>query len=153
MLVSISVNVYRCCGCKSTTFIYISKPFYYIISIFFISHWYGGFYKTKFFCLFAGFGRFCLFWVGFATKAPGHEVLIFPFYWTLLAFEKDTKLGFGWICLFWVGFATKAPGHEVLIFPFYWALLAFEKDTKLVFTLLSKVLLKTQRRKVFFLSL
>ena len=33
--VSISVNVYRCCGCKSTTFIYICKPFYYIISIFF----------------------------------------------------------------------------------------------------------------------
>jgi hypothetical protein len=33
--VSISVNVYRCCGCKSTTFIYIYKPFYYIISIFF----------------------------------------------------------------------------------------------------------------------
>jgi len=52
-----------------------------------------------------------------------------------------------------VGFATKAPGHEVLIFPFYWALLAFEKDTKLVFTLLSKVLAKMQRRKVFFLFL
>jgi hypothetical protein len=35
MPVSISVNVFRCCGCKSTTFIYIYKPFLYIISIFF----------------------------------------------------------------------------------------------------------------------
>ncbi len=33
--VSISMNVFRCCGCKSTTFIYIYKPFLYIISIFF----------------------------------------------------------------------------------------------------------------------
>ena len=35
LLVSISVNVYRCCGCKSTTFIYICKRFLSIISIFF----------------------------------------------------------------------------------------------------------------------
>jgi hypothetical protein len=88
------VNVYRCCGCKSSTFIYISKGFYYIISIFFISCWYGGFYNTKFFCLFEGFGWIYLFWAGFATKTPGHEVLIFPIYYALLAFEKDTKRGF-----------------------------------------------------------
>jgi len=32
---SISMSVFRCCGCKSTTFIYIRKPFVYIISMFF----------------------------------------------------------------------------------------------------------------------
>jgi len=94
MLVSISGNVYRCCGCKSSTFIYISKGFYYIISMFFISRWYGGFYNTKFFLAFAGFGWFCLFWAGFATKAPGHKVLDSPTYYALLVCEKDTKRGF-----------------------------------------------------------
>jgi hypothetical protein len=79
MPVSISVNVYRCCGCKSTTFIYIYKGFYYIILIFFISRWYGGFYKAKFFLALLGFRCFWLFWVGFATKAPGHKVWFFPF--------------------------------------------------------------------------
>ena len=37
LLVSISVNVYRCCGCKSNTSIYIYKTFYYKISTFFNS--------------------------------------------------------------------------------------------------------------------
>ena len=94
LLVSISGNVYRCCGCKSSTFIYISKGFYYIISMFFISRWYGGFYNTKFFLAFVGFGWFCLFWAGFATKAPGHKVLILPFYCVYLLFKKGSKRGF-----------------------------------------------------------
>ena len=32
---SVSVNVFRCCGCKSSHFIYIYKTFFYIFSIFF----------------------------------------------------------------------------------------------------------------------
>jgi hypothetical protein len=35
MPVSIFVNVFSCCGCKSTTFIYIYNTFLCIISIFF----------------------------------------------------------------------------------------------------------------------
>jgi hypothetical protein len=62
MPVSISVNACRSCGCKSSTFIYIYKGFYYIISIFFITRWYGGFYKAKFFCFFSGFACFGLFY-------------------------------------------------------------------------------------------
>jgi len=34
VLVSISRNACRCCGCKSTTFIYIYKTFFYKISTF-----------------------------------------------------------------------------------------------------------------------
>jgi hypothetical protein len=84
MPVSISVNVCRCCGCKSTTFIYIYKGFYYIISIFFISRWYNGFYNTKFFWALLDFDSFCLFGVVFATKAPEHKVwfsLFIGLYW------------------------------------------------------------------------
>ena len=80
-LVSISVNVCRCCGCKSTLFIEFCKLFFYIISIFFISRWYGGFYTVKFFCLFAGLGWIDLFWAGFATKTQGREVFFIGFTW------------------------------------------------------------------------
>jgi len=60
MLVSISGNVCRSCGCKSSEFIYIYKTFIYIISIFFITRWFLVFYNTKFFGLFSGSGYFGL---------------------------------------------------------------------------------------------
>jgi hypothetical protein len=80
MLVSISVNAFRCCGCKSTTFIYIYKPFFYIFSIFFISRWYLAFYKAKFFspfCLYWEFYLFCFALPGSAAKALRIEVSFF----------------------------------------------------------------------------
>ncbi|QOG03601.1 hypothetical protein [Flavobacterium sp. MDT1-60] len=88
MPVSISVNVCRCCGCKSSTFIYIYKGFYYIFSIFFISSWYGGFYNPKFFCLFQGFACLGRFYVVFATKAPGNKVWFSLFIGLCLLLKK-----------------------------------------------------------------
>jgi hypothetical protein len=80
---SVSVNVFRCCGCKSSTFIYIYKPFFYIFSIFFISRWYLAFYKVKFFSWFYldwGFWRFGFALPDSAAKALRCKV------WFLLCF-------------------------------------------------------------------
>ena len=109
LLVSISVNVYRCCGCKSTPFIYIYKGFYYIISIFFISRWYGGFYNTKFFLDFAGFGWNCLFGVGFATKAQGRKVFFIGY----ACFSKRLKAG---VLSLLAGFSQRRQGAKPSFF-------------------------------------
>ena len=122
MLVSISVNACRCCGCKSSTFIYICKAFFYIISIFFINRWFCVFYNPKFFSFFSGFGLFCLFY-GFC--------------------RKDAKARNLWFLLFWL--VKKALNWKALVF------LLFSQVTKaLSFLFLtgilffsSKLLLKT----------
>ena len=112
LLVSISVNVCRCCGCKSTTFIDFCKLFSKLFLIFFISHWYDGYYKAKFFCLLLGFGWICLFCAGFATKAPGRKVFL---YWLCPLFKKAQSwvfLCFSWF-LWWLRLFF--PEHDHLL--------------------------------------
>jgi hypothetical protein len=108
MPVSISVNVCRCCGCKSTLFIEFCKLFSKLFFIFFISGWYGGFYKAKFFGPLSGFGWICPFGAGFATKAPGRKVFLLA----LLSSKKAQSRVFLSLC--WV--LAKTPGRKVFLF-------------------------------------
>ncbi len=90
-LVSLSVNVFRCCGCKSRTFIYIYKPFFYIFSIFFISRWYLAFYKVKFFSwfyLYWGFWRFGFALPDSAAKALKRKVWFFAVLFNLAETQR-----------------------------------------------------------------
>gem|GEM_PF-6953834 len=93
MPVSISVNVCRCCGCKSSEFIQLNNSFSELFSIFFISSWLGDFYNPKFFEWLWGFA--CFGWLGWFSHegAKARRFVFSWFSWFILNINKAQSRG------------------------------------------------------------